>query len=169
MSSLSDQIQAIVGAPTPQTPADSSPSPLADQISQIDQSYSGVPQDLANASTIPAQSGWCQKFVDDAIGTPQQNRQPSADAAWANYQATGQAVQGTQGIQPGDLLYFSNNHVGIYSGGDKFVSATEEDQKSPVKNQSIKAWYDLTGDVPLGYVKNPSNLPQIGGANGTIQ
>lgn len=124
--------------------------------------------DITNANSIPAQSGWCQKFVDDAIGTPQQDRLPSADAAWQNYQATGQAVQGTKGIQPGDILYFSNNHVGIYSGGDKFVSATEQDPQNPVKTQSIKAWNDITGDVPLGYVKNPSNLPSIGmgGING---
>ena len=122
-----------------------------------------TPSDLINANIIQGKSGWCQKFVDDAIGTPPQNRLPSADAAWQNYQATGQATQGTQGIQPGDLLYFSNNHVGIYSGGDKFISATEQDPKQPVKNQSIGAWHDITGDVPLGYVRNPSNLPQIGG------
>jgi hypothetical protein len=124
-----------------------------------------TPSDLTNANNIQGQSGWCQKFVDDAIGTPPQDRVGSADEAWQKYQATGQAVQGTQGIQPGDLLYFSNNHVGIYSGKDKFISATEQDPQHPVKNQSIQAWNDITGDVPLGYVKNPKSLPNIGGIN----
>jgi hypothetical protein len=168
MSQLSDQIQSIVGAPTPST-MDSSSSPLASQISQIDQSFSPVdastPQDLVNANTTDAQSGWCQKFVDDAIGTPDQNRQPSADDAWNNYQSTGQATQGLQGIQPGDIVYFDNNHVGIFAGKDKFISATEEDPTKPVQTHTFQAWNDITGDIPLGYVKNPQSLPPIGGSN----
>jgi hypothetical protein len=137
--------------------------------------FDGVPEnptDLTNATksaTAPDVSkynGYCQQFVDDAIGTPDQNRQPSADAAWQNYQSTGQAVQGLQGIQPGDIVYFNNNHVGIFAGKDKFISATEEDSSKPVQTHTFQAWSDLTGDAPLGYVKNPQSLPNIqGGQN----
>lgn len=145
---------------TDSQPANSS---VEDPILSNFQQSASTPQDLLNADTTQAQSGWCQKFVDDAIGTPDQNRQPSADAAWQNYQSTGQAVQGTQGIQPGDIVYFSNNHVGIFSGKDKFISATEENPSKPVQTHTFQAWNDITGDTPLGYVKNPQSLPQIGG------
>ena len=102
-------------------------------------------------------SGMCQQFVDDIIGTPPENRAPSASQAWQNYQTNGQAVQGTSGIKPGDLIYFqdpknSDGHVGFYTGGDNFVSATQQDPNHPVQTQSISAWQDLTGDSILGYV-----------------
>ena len=157
--------------PTPPPLGDSSTTSSSPSLSDFSQ-----PTDVTDAVSTgqdlnaPNYSGLCQGFVDDVLKTPPDVRasHTSASAAWDNYQQTGQAVQGTQGIQPGDILYFQdpNNaagHVGFYSGGDKFVSATEQDPKQVVKNQSVSAWNDLTGDTVLGYVKNPSNLPQIGG------
>lgn len=134
------------------------------------------PTDVTNANIVGEKpesakyNGYCQQFVDDVIGTPPQSRAPSASAAWSNYLQQGQGVQGVNGIQPGDLVYFQDpndpdGHVGIYSGGDKFISATQVDPKKPVQNQSFKAWNDLTGDQILGYVKNPQSLPAIGGPN----
>jgi len=157
------------------------PTASSDPYSELNKVAQSSPSDLTGATlkqkdpNSQKYNGYCQGFVDDVIGTPQQSRQPSASSAWNNYSQTGQAVQGTQGIQPGDLIYFNdpndpNGHVGIYSGGDKFISATEVDPKHPVQNQSIGAWQDKTGQTILGYVKNPSSLPAIGGnQNATLQ
>lgn len=141
------------------------------------QQFGVTPSDVNNANITASKpdvskyNGYCQQFVDDVIGTPPQNRAPSASAAWNNYSQTGQGIQGTKGMQPGDIIYFNdpndpNGHVGIFSGGDKFISATQENPNKPVQNHTIKGWTDLTGDSILGYVKNPSNLPAIGGSYG---
>ena len=59
--------------------------------------------------------GWCQSFVEKMGGT---TSGASAIQAWQNAQ---NKVTGTQGMQPGDLVYFSPNqgngqdgHTGIY-------------------------------------------------------
>jgi hypothetical protein len=128
----------------------SDPNPLLD-------SSVATATNMANDPTSSKYNGFCQQFVDDIIGTPAQNRQPSASSAWSNYAQTGKAVQGTQGIKPGDIIYFNdpndpNGHVGFYTGGDSFISATQQDPQHPVKTQSLKGWQDLTGDSVLGFV-----------------
>ncbi len=112
---------------------------------------------------------YCQEFVDNVLGTPAQNRALTAKDAWSNYQQTGQATTGTDGIQPGDIVYFTptakvpEGHTGIYTGNNNFVSATW----NGVENNNLDKWQKTTGQQVLGYVKNPENLPQIGGQNGS--
>lgn len=146
-----------------------------DPVTQAALQNAQIPSDVSEATNLGEQStsskynGYCQQFVDDVLQTPAQNRMPTADAAWNNYSQQGLAHSGTDGIQSGDLIYFQDpndpaGHVGLYSGNGKFISATQVDPQNPVQNQSIAAWQDLTGQKVLGYVKNPENLPQIGGS-----
>ena len=150
-------------------------SSFSDGVSQITGNYAdNSPSDISEATNLGEQptaskyNGYCQQFVDDVLQTPPQNRQATASDAWNNYAQQGLAHSGTEGMQPGDLIYFEDpndpaGHVGLYSGNDKFISATQVDPQKPVQNQSIAGWQDLTGDKVLGYVKNPENLPSIGG------
>ncbi len=163
---IAPELQSTSEAPIESTQVDS-PDPFISQDLQ-------TPPDISLASQVGEQpssskyNGYCQQFVDDVLQTPPGNRQPSASASWQNYSQQGVAKPGIKGIQPGDLIYFNdsndpNGHVGLYSGGGKFISATQVDPNKPVQNQSIAAWQDLTGQQILGYVKNPENLPNIGG------
>lgn len=93
--------------------------------------------------------GYCQAFVRQMGGTTQG---ASAIQAWNNAQ---NKVQGTQGMQPGDLVYFSPNqsnqgygHTGIYSGDNRYVSATN----SGILENDLNNWQTATGQKLLGYV-----------------
>lgn len=155
---------------SPETTQDAGSDPFVDPTLQS----APVPQDVNQAAQLGKDprsvkyNGMCLQFVDDVLNTPPQNRAPSASASWNNYLNQGQAVQGTAGLQAGDIIYFDDpndpdGHVGFYSGKGNFISATEENPEKPVQNHSLKGWMDLTGQKLLGYVKNPENLPQIGG------
>ena len=94
--------------------------------------------------------GYCQAFVERMTGN--QQRSPTAISAWDNAQ---NKVQGTQGMQPGDLVYFSPNasnqnygHTGIISGNNEMISATN----SGVKKSNIIDWLKQTGQNLLGYI-----------------
>lgn len=114
--------------------------------------------------------GYCQAFVERMSGN--QQRFPSAIQAWNNAL---NKVQGTQGIQPGDLVYFSPNqsnrgygHTGIYSGDNQMISATY----GGVKKNNLEDWLKSTGQKLLGYLpqgarqvqtqqpQNPQQQPQ---------
>lgn len=93
--------------------------------------------------------GYCQQFVRELGGT---TRGASAIQAW---NSAPNKVVGTQGIQPGDLVYFSPNstnqgfgHTGVYEGNNKYISATN----SGVLRNDLNAWQTATGQKLLGYV-----------------
>lgn len=93
-------------------------------------------------------NGWCQKFVSDVAGTP---RAPTAIAAW---QQAKNKVQGFDGMQPGDLVYFDTTntpggagHTAIYSGNGKMISGGWGER-------DINEWSQSMGQRPLGYVPN---------------
>ncbi|MCK9371058.1 C40 family peptidase [Candidatus Dojkabacteria bacterium] len=101
--------------------------------------------------------GYCQQFVKEMGGT---TRGASAIQAWNNAQ---NKVQGTQGIQPGDLVYFSPNstnqgfgHTGVYEGDNKYISATN----SGVLRNDLNAWQTATGQKLLGYVPQSERQAQ---------
>jgi hypothetical protein len=116
------------------------------------QSAGATPAILALAQKLLGQKayiGWCQEFVQKVGGTTSGG---TAYQAWQNAQ---NKVQGMQGIQPGDLVYFgpdaSNNndgHTGVYAGNGQFISATD----SGIMNNSIPQWQNSTGQKVLGYV-----------------
>lgn len=95
---------------------------------------------------------YCEAFVEQ-ITQGKTGMYPSAISAWVNQQKT--AVQGLQGIQPGDTVYFSANksnggygHTGIYIGNNQFISATY----NGVKTEDLTKWQQSTGQQLLGYV-----------------
>jgi hypothetical protein len=118
------------------------------------------PADLARAKAELGKKeyiGYCQSFVEQATGSGWQGS--SATDAWNRAQ---NKVQGLQGVQPGDPVYFQdpNNpdgHVGIMDQGNNFVSATD----NGVEENNLNDWIKLTGQTPLGY------LPRIGGQYGS--
>lgn len=66
---------------------------------------------------------YCQLFARTASG--QESQGPSAIAAWNNQKDKG--LPGIVGAQPGNLVYFEGGqygHAGVYSGNNKFISAT---------------------------------------------
>jgi hypothetical protein len=76
---------------------------------------------------------------------------PSAIAAWNQSK---DKVQGLEGIQPGDQIFFapdkSNSgfgHTGIYQGDGKFTSATY----NGVQTNDLNNWQQSTGQQLLGY------------------
>lgn len=115
-----------------------------------------TPDDINNAQSYVGNqgyNGYCQTFVEQMTGSGW--RGSSAIDAWNRYNQQGQAVEGTRGVKPGDVLYFSPNssnenygHTGIYLGGNKFVSATD----NGVENYDLNDWRNLTGQDILGYV-----------------
>lgn len=95
--------------------------------------------------------GFCERYVENVNG--KSGVYPSAAVAWEKQQDT--AVQGLQGVKPGDTIYFapddSNHgygHAGIYTGEGKFVSATS----SGVKEHPLVDWVKSTGQQILGYI-----------------
>lgn len=98
-------------------------------------------------------NNYCEAFVEQSM-LGHTGVYPSAASAWQSQQGSG-AVQGTNGIQPGDSVYFapdaSNNyygHTGIYAGNGQFISATY----NGVKQEDIGKWMQSTGQKLLGYV-----------------
>jgi hypothetical protein len=86
-------------------------------------------------------NNFCEAFVEQAI------------QAWIAQQKN--SVQGTQGIQPGDTVYFAADksnggygHTGIYIGNNQFISATY----NGVKTANLSQWQQSTGQKLLGYV-----------------
>lgn len=97
-------------------------------------------------------NNFCEAFVEQAT-QGHAGVYPSAIQAWIAQQKS--AVQGLQGIQPGDTVYFgadqSNGgygHTGIYVGNGQFVSATY----NGVKTADLGKWQQSTGQKLLGYV-----------------
>lgn len=120
-----------------------------DNILQAASQYLGT-QDFNN---------FCQAFVEK-VTQGKTGIYPSAIQAWQSQQNN--AVQGTQGLQPGDTVYFSPNasnngygHTGVYQGNGKFISATS----NGVREYDLNQWQQMTGQQLLGYV------PQKGGNN----
>lgn len=92
---------------------------------------------------------YCQLFARTASG--QESQGPSAIAAWNNQKDKG--LPGIVGAQPGNLVYFNGGqygHAGVYSGDNKFISATPWG----VQENNINDWEQKTGQQLLG------NLPQ---------
>ena len=105
--------------------------------------------------------GYCESFVEKVTGEGWKGT--SAVDAWNNQKS--QAVQGLQGVKPGDAVYFAgdasngyNGHTGIYAGNGQFVSATD----NGIQQYDLGAWIKSTGQKLLGYV--PQVAGGIGGA-----
>lgn len=104
----------------------------------------------------------CQEFVEQAAyGST--GHYASAIDAWNKQQQN--AVSGTNGIQPGDLVYFapdqSNNyygHAGIYTGNNQFVSATN----NGVQYNDLNSWQKGTGQRLLGYIPQGQSAGALG-------
>lgn len=97
-------------------------------------------------------NNFCEAFVEQAT-QGHTGVYPSAIQAWIGQQKS--AVQGTQGIQPGDTVYFSADksnggygHTGIYVGNGQFISATY----NGVQTEDLNKWQQSTGQKLLGYV-----------------
>lgn len=109
--------------------------------------------------------GYCQRFVRQVTGG--KTTGASAIEAWNK---ASQKVQGAQGLQKGDLVYFSPNasnrglgHTGIYSGNGQFISATD----SGVRQTNLLDWIKSTGQKLLGYVPNSQRTVGSGGQQGS--
>lgn len=98
-------------------------------------------------------NNYCQAFVEQTT-YGHQGIYDTANDAWNDNLQSGKAVQGTKGLKPGDLLYFTPTqdepagHVGIYENGNNFVSATS----NGVKSMDINEWQKETGQQLQGYV-----------------
>ena len=123
------------------------------------------PKDLEIARQYMGQSnfiGYCQSFVRQVTGGRTQGA--SAIDAWNNAQ---NKVQGSvQGMQPGDLVYFTPNasnsgygHTGIYAGNGQFVSDTDKG----IRQAGLSDWIKATGQKLLGYVPNGERTSGGGG------
>lgn len=106
---------------------------------------------------------YCEAFVEQAT-QGHTGVYPSAIQAWMAQRNN--AVQGIQGIQPGDTIYFgadSSNggygHTGVYIGNGQFISATY----NGVKQTDLTSWLKSTGQQLLGYV------PSGGEGRGIVQ
>lgn len=109
--------------------------------------------------------GYCQRFVRQVTGG--KTTGASAIEAWNK---APQKIQGAQGLQKGDLVYFSPNssnrnygHTGIYEGNGQFISATD----SGVKSSGLLDWIKSTGQKLLGYVPNSQRAMGLGGQQGS--
>lgn len=127
-----------------------------DSSSQIAQS---APQDVTNAQQELGKhedAGLCLSFAQDMAGVPHQDA--TAIDNFNDYAGQGKAYTGTQGIQPGDFVYFENGgagHVGIVSGFDNsgqptFVSATD----NGIQEMGINDWANYAGQTYVGFT-NP--------------
>ena len=101
--------------------------------------------------------GYCQAFVNRISGGKTSGA--SAIQAWNSAQ---QRIAGTQGLQPGDLVYFTPNksnsgygHTGVYAGNNQFISATN----AGIRQNSIMDWMKQTGQKLLGYVPTSQRNP----------
>jgi len=110
--------------------------------------------------------GYCQRFVQKMGGTTSGG---SAIQAWQNAQ---NKVQGTQGIQLGDLVYLSANqsnkgfgHAGVYAGNNQFVSATDKG----ITQNDLNKWSQSTGQKILGYVPQGERQAQEAPSTQLIQ
>lgn len=131
-------------------------SPVQDTINSYATPKETQPANVKTAmSDVGDQSynRYCQAFVEQTT-YGKQGIYPTAKDAWNTYLQNGQGKQGTDGIKPGDLLYFEptaqepDAHVGIFQGGNNFVSA----QDYGVKSQDIGEWQKETGQQIAGYV-----------------
>lgn len=115
------------------------------------------PQDLALAKKELGKQeyiGYCETFVEKATGSG--NQGATASDAWNNQQD--KAIQGLEGVRPGDKIYFSdpNNpagHVGLADQGGNFVSATD----NGIQENNINDWMKTTGQQALGYIPQQEN------------
>ena len=102
-------------------------------------------------------NNYCEAFVEQ-VTQGKTGIYPSAIQAWISQQKN--AVPGTNGIQPGDTIYFSPNqsnngygHTGIYIGNGQFISATY----NGVKTANLSSWQQSTGQQILGYIPTGQN------------
>lgn len=152
---VKEALQAIDDTPQ----ADNLPySPsVKNALSAIDDKSTN-PDDVSSALNDTGDqnyNGWCQAFVEQVGGVRPPTPSASAIEAWNSFSQHGKAVPGTQGLRPGDLIYFSPNtsnnndgHVGIYQGNNKMVSATD----NGVKASDLSQWQQETGQQILGHV-----------------
>lgn len=115
-----------------------------------------------NLQSLIGNQAWddlCEKFAEQAV-YGHANMYPNAITAWTSQSKNG--VSGLNGIQPGDLVYFSpnegngyNGHTGIYQGNNQFLSATD----NGVQLNDIGKWVQSTGQQVLGYI--PTSNPQL--------
>jgi hypothetical protein len=92
---------------------------------------------------------YCQLFARTAAGT--ESKGGSAIEAWNNQKSQGFPM--LENAKPGNLVYFNGGqygHAGVYSGDNKFISATPWG----VEENDINDWQKRTGQQLLG------NLPQ---------
>lgn len=107
-------------------------------------------------------NNYCEKFVEQAV-YGKAGMFPTAADAINSYSQQGQAFAGTKGIQPGDMVYFApdqsnsyEGHAGIYTGNNKFVSATD----NGVEEYDLNKWQKDTGQQLVGYVPPPPKKAQ---------
>lgn len=143
---------------TPQQPQQSTALPPIQQQSQLP----GDVQSAQSDSGDQSYNNYCEKFVEQAV-YGKAGMFPTAADAINSYSQQGQAFAGTQGIQPGDMVYFApdksnrfEGHAGIYSGNGSFVSATD----NGVEEYSLKDWEKQTGQQLVGYVPPPQQSSQ---------
>jgi hypothetical protein len=110
---------------------------------------------VGNQDANDSYAGWCQKFTDDILNTPQEQRQSSALNTFQN-NPNSVNDPSLKGIQPGDLVYFDaaqsnqgDGHVGFYEGNGKFISATDN---GIVDNKNINEWNQQNNQSVLGYI-----------------
>lgn len=95
--------------------------------------------------------GYCESFVEGVTGSGW--RGASATDAWNRQASAGKTVDGLNGVQPGDAVYFSDpnqpyGHTGVYAGNNQFISATD----NGIQQNDINNWVGATGQKVLGYV-----------------
>lgn len=100
----------------------------------------------------PLDQGDCQAFVEQ-MTKGRTGIYPTAIDAWNSQNK--QAIRGLEGIRPGDAIYFTPNHTGIYAGNNQFISATD----NGVEINNVNDWSQKTGQGILGYIpqQNQSN------------
>lgn len=105
-------------------------------------------QQLGNKDFI----GLCERFVEQ-VTKGATGLFSSASSAFNGQQ--GQSQTDLSKMKPGDSIYFAadqsnggNGHTGIYSGNNKFISATD----NGVQENDLSQWQKSTGQKILGYI-----------------
>lgn len=116
-------------------------------------------------------AGLCESWVEDVTNSSIQG--DTAYDSWKNLSGKGKGVAGLNGVQPGDLVYFSSDpnssygtdgHVGIYNGNGLFTSATD----NGVATASINDWTKANQQQVLGYVPRKDLSPEQGSGGGSM-
>lgn len=132
----------------------------------IDDTSSQAPSSdsLGKVSTVGTDyNGLCEKYAEEQV-FGHSGIHPTAADAWNSYVNNGSAYEGTEGIQPGSLIYFNPDnsnggygHVGVYKGNGQFESATYDG----VKTLNLDDWEKGTGQKVLGWVAPTSDSSSV--------